>query len=113
MHPNNIEPELESSKKRIQQLEGLRKIKEDKYGRLLIRLFEKFSPFEIKHATDYGCYISFNHTLNFQATDRCFQEFAKETGLIPTAWWHDEKNGTTTIAFDKIFYPDSSALVND
>lgn len=112
MHPNCIEPDLEYAQKRIKQLNGFKKIQAEKYGVIFIKYFEKFNPFEISHASDYGCYVSFNHTLNFQATEKAFQEFAKRTGLIPTAWWYDEKEDVTTISFDKVFYPQSSNLVD-
>ncbi len=112
MHPNCIEPDLDYAKNRIKQLEGLKKIKDEKYGTIFIKYFEKFSPFEIKHQSDYGCFVTFNHALNFQATEGAFEEFAKRTGLIPTGWWYDEKDHTTTIAFDRVFYPKSSALVD-
>ncbi len=109
MHPNNIQSELDESKDRIKQLEGLKQIKNEKYGELLIKYFAKFNPFKISNSTEYHCYVSFNHPLNFQATESCFQQFAYETGMIPTAWWYEK--GITTIAFDKIFYPKNSALV--
>lgn len=111
MHPINLESALESAKKEQTKIEGLLAIKNERYGELFIRLFDKFNPCKIQHATDYSCYVTFNHPLNFQATDNAFQEFAKQTGLIPTAWWHKDKQ--TTIAFDKVFYPKSSALVKD
>lgn len=112
MHPDNISPEILKTEDRLKQLFGLENIKDDeKYGELFIKYFEKFNPCNIKHATDYGCYVDFKHTLNFQGTNMAFQEFAFKTGLIPTAWWYKEETGITTIAFDKIFYPKQSALV--
>jgi len=111
MHPNNLEPALESAKEEQKKIEGLLSIKNEKYGELFIKLFDKFNPCKISHVTDYHCYVTFNHPLNFQATDGAFKEFAKQTGLIATAWWISENQ--TVIAFEKVFYPQNSALVED
>lgn len=117
MHPNNIEPELEQAKQRIEQLEGFKQFKKSKYFKILIRYFEDFNPIKISGENDligyedYTLYIDFKHTLNFQGTNGAFEKLASETGLIPTGWWH--KDGITTIAFDKVFYPKSTALVDD
>jgi len=114
MHPDCVESELEKSKQRLIQLEGFQQIKNDNlYGKLLIQYFEKFNPCKTSHSGDYNVYVGFRCSLNFQATDQAFQKFAEKTGMIPTAWWYDEKEGITTIAFDKIFYPKNTAFVGD
>lgn len=112
MHPNNVETELELSKQKTKQLEGFQFLKQDKhYGELLIKLFEKFNPCDVKYTSEYRVYVTFNHLLNFQATDNAFQKFATATGLIPTAWWQD--GDRTTISFDKLFFPKNTAFVGD
>ena len=105
----NLDYELGKANEKIEQLEGFKTIQNEMYGKDFIELFEQFNPFEISHADDYGCYVTFHHPLNFQGTNGAFQEFAKRTGLIPVAWWHEDNH--TTIAFDKVFYPQTSAIV--
>ena len=112
MHPNNIESDIESSKQRLEQLDGLKHIKNQPHGDLFIRYFEQFNPCKIQsNYNEYTMYVDFKCPLNFQGTNRAFQRLAQKTGFIPTAWWH--KDGITTIAFDKILYPDNTAFVEE